>query len=83
MSLPATNMSMNIPGLNQLDTSFAISPPYFDFSSIEEEIYQARFPKRIEDWLQVRIIEEGELSASLKHIVCIFLYLYVIIEIIW
>ena len=70
-------------GLDQLNKSFAISPPYFDFSSTEEEIDQDRFRKRIEDWLQVCIIEEDEISASSQHIVWLFLNLYVIIEIIW
>merc|ERR1740124_1642364 len=32
-------------GLDQLNKSFAIFPPYFDFSSTEEEIDQDRFRK--------------------------------------
>ena len=45
--------------MDQLSKLFAISPPYFDFTSIEEEIGRARSKKSIEDWLQVHIIEEG------------------------
>ena len=56
-------------GMDQLSKSFTISPPYFDFTSIEEEIGRARSKKGIEDWLTARIIDEGELSASSKQIV--------------
>ena len=55
--------------LNQLSKLFAIYPPYFDFSSIEEAIDQACFRKCIEDWLHVRIIEESERNTSSNHFV--------------
>ena len=56
-------------GLDQLSKSFAISPPYFDFTGVEDSVERARLRKRIEEWLHSRIIEDGELSASSKHIV--------------
>ena len=56
-------------GLDQLSKRFSVSPPYFDFSAINEALERARLKKRIEQWLHSRILEEGELSASSKHIV--------------
>ena len=56
-------------GLDQLSKRFSVSPPYFDFSAINEALERARLKKRIEQWLHSRILDEGELSASSKHIV--------------
>ena len=56
-------------GLDQLSKKFSVSPPYFEFSSINEGLKRARLKKRLEKWLHSRILEEGELSASSKHIV--------------
>ena len=38
-----------VAGMDQLNKSVTISPPYFDFASIEEEIGRARYKKSIED----------------------------------
>ena len=56
-------------GLDQLSKGFAISPPYFDFTGIEEELERARLQNRIKDWLRSRVMEDGELSASSKYII--------------
>ena len=56
-------------GLDQLSKGFAISPPYFDFTGIEEELERARLQNQIKDWLRSRVMEVGELSASSKHII--------------
>ena len=58
-------------GLDQLSKKFAISPPYFDFTGVEDSVARVRLRKRIEEWLHSRITEDGELSASSKHIVWI------------
>ena len=55
--------------IDQLSKLFAISPPYFDVTSMEEEIGWACAKKGIEEWLAAQIIDEGELSASSKQIV--------------
>ena len=57
--------------LDQLNKRFAISPPYFDFTGLGDELERVRLRKRIEEWLYARITEDGELSASSKHIVWI------------
>ena len=56
-------------GLDQLSKRFSFSPPYFDFTATNEALERACLKKRIEGWLYSRIMEEGELSASSKHIV--------------
>ena len=56
-------------GLDQLSKTFSVSPPYFDFSAINESLERARLKKRLEQWLHSRILEDGELSASSKHVI--------------
>ena len=56
-------------GLDQLSKRLYVSPPYFDFTAINEALERARLKKRIEGWLHSIIMEGGELSASSKHIV--------------
>ena len=56
-------------GLDQLCKGFAVSPPYFDFTTIDEELERARLEKSIKDWLHSRVMEDGELSTSSKHII--------------
>ena len=56
-------------GLDQLSKRFSVSPPYFDFTAIDAALERARLKKEIEEWLSTKIMDEGELSASSKHIV--------------
>ena len=62
-------VGLYVSDTNQLRKLFAILPPYFNFSSTESEIEQVCLCNRIEDWLHVRLVEEGEFSTSSNHII--------------
>ena len=69
-------------GPDQLCKIFAVSPPYFDFTNLEDELEQTRLCKHIEKLLYLKIVEDGELIASSKilfgHKLLLFLTIMII-----
>ena len=51
-------------GLDQLSKNFAVSPPYFDFSSLEDELSVVQKKIEIAQWLKVRLTGEREGRVS-------------------
>ena len=58
-----------ISRLSQFRKGFEISLLYFNFTSFESDIDQARLHNRMEEWFTVRLIKEGELGVSSTCIV--------------
>ena len=54
--------------LDQLEKTFAVSPPYFDYSNLNE-IEQVSMKRRIQMWLKDRILEYEGVPASTRVLI--------------
>ena len=45
---------------------FAVSPPYFDFSGIEDDISKVAAKRMIESWLDDRSLKTDEMNVKVK-----------------
>ena len=48
--------------------NFAMSPLYFDFSGIEDDISKVAAKRRIEIWLDDRLLKTDEMTVQVKYL---------------
>ena len=46
-----------------LSMDFSVSPPYFDFIGIEDDISKVAAKRRIESWLDARLMKTVEINV--------------------
>ena len=51
-----------------LGMDFAVSPPYFDFSGIEDDISKVAAKRRIESWLDDRLLKNNEMTVQVNYL---------------
>ena len=51
-----------------LSMDFAVSPPYFDFSGIEDDISKVAAKRRIESWLDASLFKTNEMTVQVKYL---------------
>ena len=51
-----------------LSMDFAVSPPYFDFSGIEDDISKVAAKRRIEIWLDARSLKTDEMTVQVNYL---------------
>ena len=51
-----------------LSMDFAVPPPYFDFSGIEDDISKVAAKRRIEIWLDARLLKTNEMTVQVKYL---------------
>ena len=51
-----------------LSMDFTVSPPYFDFSGIEYDISKVAAKRRIESWLDARLLKTDEMTVQVKNL---------------
>jgi hypothetical protein len=54
--------------LDQLTKEFAVSPPYFDFTSLEDEQKKVIMQEKLSKFLEIRLPNYKKISASAQHI---------------
>ena len=61
--------------LNQIEKEFAVTPPYFDFTHIGNEIDQIQTRERILSWLKERVLQHKKMSALKQIFKCLFVFI--------
>ena len=56
-------------GLDQLTKEFAISPAYFDYSHIEDEVDRLATKRKVTAWLEARLTDKGNISPETFHMI--------------
>ena len=65
-----------------LSMNFAVSPPYFYFNGIEDEISKVAAKRRIESCIDARLLKTDEMTVQVKYLSWMFFQLFVFIIII-
>ena len=55
-----------------LSMDFAVSPPYFNFSGIEDDISKVAAKRRIESWLDARLLKTNEITVQVNYLAWLF-----------
>ena len=51
-----------------LSMDFALLPPYFDFSDIEDGISKVAEKRRIEIWLDASLLKTDDMTVQVKYL---------------
>ena len=51
-----------------LSIDFSVSPPYFDFSDTEDDISKVSAKRRIEIWLDARLLKTDEITVQVNYL---------------
>ena len=51
-----------------LSMDFSVSPPYFDFSGIEDDIFKVASKSSIESWLDARLFKTDEMNVQVNYL---------------
>ena len=54
--------------LTILSMDFSVSPPYFDFSGVEDDISKVAAKSRIESWLDARLFKTDGMTVQVKYL---------------